>query len=148
MANISADQYNSVFSSPAEIPDFASIANHTNKLETLEFSEEDIIVAINQIDINSATGPDGIPAILLNKCKKSLSKPLNIFWKKCIEVNFIPQSLKYSIKTPIYKEKSKGEASNYRPISITLHLIKIFAKIIKKIVVIYMIMNYLITSKT
>ena len=76
-------------------------------------------------------GPDGFPAILLLKCAKSLSAPLAIFWNKCMATSYIPPSLKFSIIVPIHKGGSKSDPANYRPVSLTSHLIKVYEKVLR-----------------
>ena len=73
MSNILQDQYQTAFSDPdsgdknqpqkdtSHVPDFADI----------NFTEEDVIKAINELGINSAPGPDKIPAKLIKECKES-----------------------------------------------------------------------------
>ena len=38
--------------------------------------------AISEIKLDSAPGPDGIPAILLKKCAVSLSDPIYLLWSE------------------------------------------------------------------
>ena len=90
----------------------------------------DIEKAIDQLKPDAAPGPDSIPAILLKKCKKTLSKPIYILWKKSLESGEVPQSLKHGIITPIFKKGSKGDPANYRPVTLTSHLIKVFERVI------------------
>ena len=45
-------------------------------LTDIVFTEEDIKDAIDELRKSSASGPDGIAAIFLKKCKLSLAKPL------------------------------------------------------------------------
>jgi len=92
---------------------------------------KDIEEAIDELKNNAASGPDGIPAILLKKCKHSLAEPLAVFWNQCMETGNIPASLKSSIIPPIHKGGSKSEAANYRPVALTSHLIKIYEKILR-----------------
>ena len=78
MANILSRQYSSVFSQPRD-----TAWRHENEndgmiptLTDIVFTEEDIKDAIDELRNSSASGPDGIAAIFLKKCKLSLAKPL------------------------------------------------------------------------
>ena len=88
--------------------------------------------AINEISENSACGEDDIPAIILKKCKASLSYPILLIWQESFRRGYIAKQFKKQIITPVHKKNSKAEPSNYRPIALTSHLIKIFERIIKK----------------
>ena len=76
MAEILTKQYKSVFSKP-EINSFDSCKSKVkSRLSDLVFTIQDVIDAIDELSYNSSSGPDGVPAILLKKCKGPLSIPL------------------------------------------------------------------------
>ena len=83
----------------------------------------------------SAAGPDNIPSILLKECSEELAVPLKMLWTKSIETGVIPNKLKEAIITPIHKGGSRGTSSNYRPVALTSHIIKIIERIVKKKIV-------------
>ena len=47
----------------------------TNGIYDLEFSDTELADAMNELSSNAAPGPDGFPAILLKKCRHTLSPP-------------------------------------------------------------------------
>ena len=51
---------------------------------------------------------------------------------------FIPSSLKRAAITPVFKSGTKTSPSNYRPISLTSTIIKVFERIIREQVVAFM----------
>ena len=101
----------------------------------IDFSEKDIIDAIDELKNNSASGPDGLAAIFLKKCKNSLSKPLFQLWRKCLDQGVTPSKLKEAHIIPVHKGGHQGLAVNYRPVALTSHLIKIFEKVIRNYIV-------------
>ncbi|KAK3864099.1 hypothetical protein Pcinc_030182 [Petrolisthes cinctipes] len=79
-----AEQYQSVFSEPEETKKIIDpgtffnspqISEDPTTLKNIEFSEQDIIAAIEELKPNSAPGPDGIPTNVLIKCKDALARP-------------------------------------------------------------------------
>ena len=50
-------------------------------LNGIDFTENDLILAIKELQTNSSAGPDGVPAVLLKKVGRNLSKPLSVIWK-------------------------------------------------------------------
>ena len=54
-------------------------------LNDIEVMEKDIEDAIDELDENSAAGPDGIPAKLLKKIKRGVRKPLSMMLRKSID---------------------------------------------------------------
>ena len=88
MADILANQYKSVFSTPIEDSIYSNITPSTNDKLTIQdfsFDESHIVEAINELSNTSSSGPDGIPAILLKKCKESLKKPLFLLYRKLLD---------------------------------------------------------------
>ena len=52
-----------------------------------------------------------------------------------MERGYIAKQFKDQIVTPVHKKASKAEAANYRPISLTSHVIKVFERIIRDAIV-------------
>ena len=134
ISNMLQDQYTSVFSTPTTT-DIIHPRICPNSLSDIIFEERDIIEAISTLTPNSAPGPDGFPAILLKNCKEELAKPLTIFWKNCLDCERTEEIHKRNHVTPISKGGDQGEPSNYRPVSLTSHLTKIFEKVVRKKIV-------------
>ena len=132
MAEILADQYSSVFSTPQNDPPTIEFpSNTTDTLSEIEITPEDIIEAIDELRPTAASGPDGFPAILLKQCKKQLAIPLALLWNKSMSTSHIPSSLKFNLITPNHKGGNKADPANYRPIALTSHLIKIYEKVLR-----------------
>ena len=146
MAEMLADQYTSVFSTPKE--DIHKAEDHfpwndnafpnETHLEDISFTRDDIEDAINDIPLTAGAGPDRFPAILLKMCRHSLAEPIFILWRKSFDTGQVPSLLKTANIIPIHKGKSRTLPKNYRPIALTSHLIKIFEKVIRKYIVEYM----------
>ena len=135
MANILSKQYSSVFSKPSSSPS-QPISNEDDDdsvptLNDITFTEQDILDAIDELRNNSASGPDGLAAIFLKKCKLAIVKPLYYLWRDCLDKGITPSKLKEAHIIPIHKGGHQGVAANYRPIALTSHLIKVFEKVIR-----------------
>ena len=150
MAEILKRQYDAVFSVPLEpMMQSTVIFDLTDNIEQpvlpdISFEPVDIEEAIDELSANSAAGPDQFPAILLKQCKKVLSKPLYLIWKKSLSTGEIPNILKTANIVPIHKGGSRGEAKNYRPVALTSHIIKIFEKVLRNHIVSHMEDNELL----
>ena len=131
MAQILANQYKEAFSNPGQSSLNTSVTPDIH-IDDIDITEEDLIVAIDEISSNAAPGPDRFPAVMLKECKKQLSKPLQIIWRKSLDTGEIPSNLKISNITPVHKGGDKHTPKNYRPVALTSHLIKIFEKVIRK----------------
>jgi hypothetical protein len=86
MANLLSSQYSFVFSKPSDSPYYAMEESQDDATITdIEFSEQDIIDVFDKLKNTSASGPDGLAAIFLKKCKYSIAKPLFRLWRKCLD---------------------------------------------------------------
>ena len=149
MADILQKQYQSVFSNPAKqekkLPD-STDSSSKSSIADIEFSQEDIQNAIDEIDRDAATTENDIPALVLKECKSTLSYPICLIWKKSFDSGIVPSNMKIQSINPIFKKGDKSDPSNYRPISLTSHLIKIFERVIRKRLVSHLEANNLLSK--
>ena len=148
-AEILQKQYTKVFSNP----DNAS-TDHLSKpdelqyptLEDIEFTMDDVKKAIDSIPNFAAPGPDKLPATLLKSCKEQLAYPIYKLWRKSLDTGDIPEVLKDQGIIPIFKKGNKSLPANYRPVSLTSHLIKLFGKVLRIKLVEYIESNNILTE--
>ena len=143
MSDLLQDQYVQIFSDPSTTSEAYIPPTNENgpKLGDIDFTEQDIIDAIKLIPTNSATGPDKFPAIILKECKEELAKPLYTIWRKSLDTGQIPSIYLQQTIVPIFKKGSKSCPENYRPVSLTSHLIKVFERVLRAKIVEYIESN-------
>ena len=141
------EQYNSVFSSPREDKkvsspvEFFSINTANEQLDNIVFDKEDVIDAIDKLNKSSSCGPDGVPAIFLKMCKRSLSEPLEILFRCYLLTGIIPSILKEAFVIQIHKAGPRSNPANFRPVSLTSHIIKTMERIVRKTLVNHLEIN-------
>ena len=113
---------------------------------SLKFSKEDILSAISEIGANSSAGPDGISARLIKRCAHSLVEPLKYIWSESFRRGVVPIFYKNSLIYPLFKKGDRARASNYRPISLTSHIIKIYERVLRKKIVYFLEENHILSS--
>ena len=152
LTDILQDQFTSVYSDPnspeirsAEFPQ-PTIGKQFEDYD-IDITDDDIISAIKDIKVESSPGPDGIPAILLKNCASELCDPIIRIWKESYSSGIVPQFYKQSFVTPLYKKGDRAKAINYRPISLTSHIIKLYERIIRRKVVAYLEENDILCHK-
>jgi len=145
MAKLLMKQYEKAFSTPDKnkiVQDPISFFNCLDyskpTFTDFVFSPQDISQAIDELKLSSAPGPDSVPTSLLKYCKTSLSTPLYKIWQQSLDTGDITQSFKDAHITPIHKGGSRAYPQNYRPISLTSHLIKVFERVIRKKIVTFL----------
>ena len=89
--------------------------------------------ALSRLDVSKSMGPDGIhPKVLVSLAENSdFVKSLTDLYNACIKEGKIPKVWKVADVTPIHKKGSKADAANYRPISLTSILCKIYEKFVR-----------------
>ena len=100
-------------------------------LEFLQWDWRDFSRAIESIPGGASCGPDGLPAIMLKKANEPISRMLAKIFEKSIKTGEIPRILKSAFVIGIYKGGPKAKAANYRPISLTSHVIKTMERVLR-----------------
>ena len=117
---------------------------HPQELPHFDISDEDIITAISSIPSSSASGPDGVPAILLKNCAKELCRPIKMIWEESFTSGVVPKFYKETNITPLFKKGDRAKAVNYRPVALTSLVIKIYERVLRKNMVDFIEKNQLL----
>ena len=144
---ILVEQYSSHYSRSKNTEKITSEEiNNTKEGDLIDivFCEDDIVVAINKLNKNSAAGPDGIPSIFLINTKEYIKTPLTLILRKSINEGVVPSVLKMAYKAPVYKGGSKLYPANFRPLSLTSHVMKVFERVLKVQLVGHLVNNDLL----
>ena len=97
----------------------------------LSFSLQEVRHLLKSLNSNKARGPDGIHGKILKNCAFSIAYPLSIIYNISFKTGHIPQEWKHANVVPVHKKGSKASVENYRPISLTCLVMKIFEKIVR-----------------
>lgn len=115
-------------------------------IEDIEFSQQDVVKAINSMGKFSAAGPDKFPSVILKECKLTLAPVICNLWRLSFDSGHIASKFKDQSVIPVFKNGSKSVAANYRPVSLTSHLIKVFERVLRSKLVHYIEANNLINQ--
>jgi hypothetical protein len=96
----------------------------------VELTEGEVCSVLRTLDVDKATGPDKIPAVLLKNCAASVSPSLCELFNKNLSCGKLPREWKLSNISPIPKKNPSHEVSNYRPISLLSLVSKVFERCI------------------
>ena len=146
-ATLLQSQYCKAFSDPEKAnlkSDFNPICQE--KIKDIDITIKDVIEAIKEIPRHASPGPDKLPAILLKECADELSKAILIIWRKSLDTGEIPDILKLQTIIPLYKKGSKMLPVNYRPVSLTSHLTKLFERILRRKLIHHIETNNLLSN--
>lgn len=96
----------------------------------IEFSTSRIRKILKNINVNKAPGPDGIHGKVLKNCRESLAYPLSLLFTTSYNIGQIPLEWKMANIVPVHKKGPKTSVENYRPISLTCLIMKVFERVI------------------
>ena len=150
LANILQQQFCSVFSdthNPDKSPPTFTVPPLSSDDTELVLTQDLIIKAISEIKLDSAPGPDGIPAILLKRCASSMSVPIHLLWSESMSTGIVPGFYKTGYVSPLFKKGSRCNAANYRPVTLTSHVVKVYERVVRKHMVRYLETNNLLSDK-
>ena len=90
---------------------------------------------IDMLATGAAPGPDGIPAAMIKGGKSAFASMLSNIMRTTIDYGNIPSILKTAYVTPIHKGDSRSDPANFRPVSLTSHLVKTMERLVRKALV-------------
>ena len=88
---------------------------------------------LRKVKPSKAPGPDGISGYVLKNCASALSLPLTLLFNKSYSHGTLPADWKTAHVVPIHKKGRKDDVENYRPISLTSLVMKIFEKCLRDV---------------
>ena len=134
-------------SSPKENYDQINFVRRTlESLSDIVLTKEMFVQAMQSIKASSAPGPDGVPAYLYRKFAEALATPVMKIWQLSLDSGIMPESTLLAFITPILKSVDRSVPANYRPVSLTNHLTKIFERVIRKEIVHHLEVNNLMNK--
>ena len=137
IANIFNDYFVSTFSNPTNNnPENACCdINHHPCLSAFEISIDDIKNVLDKIPTKQSVDSDGLSYLILKKGGIPLYLRLLPVFSLSLEVSKVPSSWKVACVTPIFKNGSRQQVNNYRPISVTSCCSRVLERIINNKIV-------------
>ena len=145
MANILNDFFSSVFTNEdtSSIPTPQIVFNGRHLCE-FSVTPDQARKKLEALKAGSAPGPDKLSSKLLKVMSETLSVPVAMIFNKSIAEGKAPADWRCAHITPVFKKGSKRSPGNYRPISLTSILCKVFESFIKDLLLDHLISNNLL----
>ena len=145
MADLLQQQYQQVFSEPAD--DFIILPPTADQpsLSTVNITSETVAQAIKEMAPNTAPGPDKFPALVLKRCCNSLAPVMSELWSASMKTGDIADIFKQQSIVPLFKKGNRSSPANYRPVSLTSQLVKVFERVVRRQMVAFVEANDLLT---
>ena len=87
-----------------------------------------VLSLLNKLDKSKATGLDKISAKFVRECADLICVPICDIFNQSISLGTFPDG--YARATPLYKQGDRGDANNYRSISVIPIVAKVFERIV------------------
>ena len=133
-ANLLAEFFSSTFVSEPFVPLEEDCYKLSNELiGNLVISEEMVKKQLEKLVISKSMGPDNIPPKVLSALSENdgFVDAVTCLFNKCFRTSTIPKIWKTANVTALHKKGSKTDRSNYRPISLTCILCKVYEKLLR-----------------
>lgn len=117
-----------------------------SKLSTFSVSVDSIKKVLKNLPSHSSPGPDGISNILLKEGGLGLLLLIFDFFSLLISIGALPSEWKTAEVVPIFKKGNRHECNNYRPISLTCTLCKVFERLLKDAMLGFLVSNNLLND--
>src|SRR3989441_13330468 len=138
-ANLLNTYFSSVFTvenlNSVPTPNETFSGNSDQTLTNIYITEEIVLEKLNKINVNKCQGSDQVHPKLLYALGNEIAKPLTMLFKHSLQLGIVPQDWRDANVAPLHKKGSREKPENYRPVSLTSIVGKIFESIIKDSIV-------------
>ena len=143
------DFFSSVFTQEdvTNVPIYKCEKDINTPLENCIISLHDMELALNNLNPNKSPGPDNFHPKFLKLSSKTLALPFTLLFNKTLSEGCIPEEWKTAEVRPIFKKGDKTQPGNYRPVSLTSVICKLFESFIKKSLNEHLVNNDLLSSE-
>ena len=140
-----SDFFKSVYTleGTSEIPTFKT--NTTKILSSINVTQDQVLLALQSLNVNKSSGPDGLHPRILKELAVELSYPIHKIFIRSLKEGLIPNMWREAEVRPIYKKGKKSSPGNYRPVSLTSILCKILEGFIRTALYDHLVSNNLLS---
>ena len=111
------------------------------------FNHDDILERLETLKLTKSPGPDMLHPRVLYEARQEIAYPLALIFNRSFDSKQLPLDWRSANISAIYKKGSKKDASNYRPISLTSVVCKIFESILRDSITAHFQVNKLFTNR-
>lgn len=140
-AEVLADAFSSVFvNEPAgPLPEecYSDVTDHESSVsEVIEISIDEVRSELEKLDISKSQGPDLVHPKLLKAlaCNNDFVTALTQLLQECASSGKIPLQWKEAHVVSLFKKGCKRDPLNYRPVSLTSIVCKIYERFIRRFI--------------
>ena len=133
------------FEDTEDVPVFTCDNDHN--IFDIFIDNPDMGSALKFLNVNKSPGPDGLHPRILSELHSELSKPLASLFNKTMIDCKLPSKWKSAEVRPIFKKGSKTSPGNYRPVSLTSIVCKVFEGFVRNDLFKHLVSNNLLAEE-
>ena len=126
-------------------PDFVRRVGDDVSMHSVNFSSHLVFKTLSKCKTSRSVDPDGFSTSFVKKFRLTLAYPLAVLFAHIFEGGVIPDAWRVTYVTPIHRKGVSSAVENYRPISLTSVICKVFERIVKEQMLDYLRKHDLIT---
>lgn len=132
-SNLFAKYFSSVYrkfqdNADAELFSFIQSRNDTGYFN-VTVTYDIVRKTLAAMDLSKGISPDKMVPLFLRECSDILATPLSILYSKSLEEHYYPKLWKIGIQYSVFKSGKKADITNYRGVSVSPNLVKVFEMI-------------------
>ena len=116
------------------------------KLPFIHIDEDKMFKALNNLKPNKSPGPDEIHPKVLKELSRELAHPMTLLFNKSLSDGVVPSAWKVAEVRPIFKKGCRSDPGNYRPVSLTSVVSKLFETFFRDALYNHLIDNNLLSN--
>ena len=129
-ANILLQKCQSVFSKRDSSPLLELNGVPFPILDSLTITTEGVAKLLRNLNPAKASGPDNIPNLVMKTCADAITPSPAAIYNTSIETGQLPADWLSANVSPVFKKGDRNKADNYRPVSLTSVVCKLFEHIV------------------
>ena len=141
------NQFASVFvEDDGNLPTISKRCTNNNNLRSVNITVERVYKILSKLPVKYSHTPDIIPSALLKLLASELSEPLTTIFNVSLCTGMLPSLWKCADIAPLFKKGEPTIPENYRPISLTSCVCKVFERLIVEDLTAYLHNNNLLSE--
>ena len=117
------------------------------KMEPLFIDSTLLLTHLQSLNVSKSAGADGLHPRILKELSNEICEPLKIIFETSMKTGKLPSDWKQANITAIFKKGKRNSVCNYRPVSLTSVVCKVFEKLIRDHVMKYCISHDMFTNR-
>ena len=131
-----AEEFNEYFSSVFSLEDMSSLpevggGRAREELSDMAMSREKVWGLLGRFRADKAPGVDELSSRLMLHFPDEILAPVCMLFEKSLREGRVPEDWRRANVVPIYKAGDRAKAKNYRPVSLTCQLCKVFERLVR-----------------